>query len=513
METVFSIKNLLYPNCFMATLNLRDAYLHVPIHPAFQKFLRIAVKMGTEIRHFQFQALPFGLSSSPRIFTKVLGEALAPLRLKAITIIPYLDDLLIVAESHQKLLADLQTVLDFLQSLGWLINREKSSLVPAQRVKYLGYDFCSVVQKVFLPEEKVSKMVQAVSTLQTNQLVSLREISRTVGLMTSCFPAVPWARFHQRPLQRFLLENWDGDARSLESKVWLPTKVKRSLWWWRKNLHLTKGLPWSISISKRITTDASAWGWGAHLKDQVAQGKWSLKEARASSNQRELLAVHRALQAFQSEIRGHNLQILSDNIATVAYLNKQGGTRSRILQGIAQEMLSWAEVNLGSISAVHLKGTQNSLADYLSRHRVERDNWSLHPEVFAEVTNKWGYPEADLFANQENSKTEEFFSLNPGDRSLGIDALANPWPFDLCYAFPPIRLIPDELRKFLLEETDLILIAPFWPKRPWFSLLQSLVSEPPLRLQNREDLLSQGPVSHPQVVSLSLTSWYLKRRY
>lgn len=70
------------------------------------------------------------------------------------------------------------------------------------------------------------------------------------------------------------------------------------------------------------------------------------------------------------EIRGHNLQILSDNIATVVYLNKQGVTRSWILQSIAQEILSWVEGNLVSITAVHLGGTQNSLADYLSHYRV-----------------------------------------------------------------------------------------------------------------------------------------------
>ncbi|XP_040195283.1 uncharacterized protein LOC120928241 [Rana temporaria] len=257
----------------------------------------------------------------------------------------------------------------------------------------------------------------ASSVSLTDQSVGLAEGNfkdgRSHDLM---FPCGTIGKVPSETIAEIPSEKWDGDARSLESKVWLPTKVKRSLWWWRKNLHLTKGLPWSISISKRITTDASAWGWGAHLKDQVAQGKWSSKEARASSNQRELLAVHRALQAFQSEIRGHNLQILSDNIATVAYLNKQGGTRSRILQGIAQEM-SWAEVNLGSISAVHLKGTQNSLADYLSRHRVERDNWSLHPEVFAEITNKWGCPEADLFANQDNRKTGVLFSKPRGSIS------------------------------------------------------------------------------------------------
>ena len=46
----------------MASIDIKDAYLHVPIHPTHQKFLRFAV----EHRHFQFVALPFGLATVPQ---------------------------------------------------------------------------------------------------------------------------------------------------------------------------------------------------------------------------------------------------------------------------------------------------------------------------------------------------------------------------------------------------------------------------------------------------------------
>lgn len=73
----------------MATVDLRDAYLHIPIHRDFQRYLRLAVKVNSEVLHFQYQALPFGLASSPRIFTKVLAKALAPLHMKTIIVIIY----------------------------------------------------------------------------------------------------------------------------------------------------------------------------------------------------------------------------------------------------------------------------------------------------------------------------------------------------------------------------------------------------------------------------------------
>lgn len=120
-----------FPQSAFPTLDLRDAYLHIPIHQVYQRFLRLAVKMGSEIHHFQFWTLPFRLSLAPRIFTKVLGEALAQLRKKSIMILSYLDYMLLVANS------DLQIAQEFLQSLGWLINKEKYSLIPTKSVIFL----------------------------------------------------------------------------------------------------------------------------------------------------------------------------------------------------------------------------------------------------------------------------------------------------------------------------------------------------------------------------------------
>lgn len=96
----------------MATIDFRDANLHVPICRDFQKFLRLAVRVNSEVLHFQCRAVPAGLASSPRIFPKFLAEALAPLRVRAITVIPYLDDLLFVAQFYQQLEENLQEAQD-----------------------------------------------------------------------------------------------------------------------------------------------------------------------------------------------------------------------------------------------------------------------------------------------------------------------------------------------------------------------------------------------------------------
>ncbi len=64
-----------------------------------QPFLRFAF----EGRAYQYKVLPFGLSLSPCVFTKVLEAALVPLREQGVRILNYLDDWLILAQSRRQL--------------------------------------------------------------------------------------------------------------------------------------------------------------------------------------------------------------------------------------------------------------------------------------------------------------------------------------------------------------------------------------------------------------------------
>lgn len=103
MESFFSVKNMFQPRVFMATMDLRDAYLNIPIQEGSQKYLRLAVEIDRKENHIQSRALPFRLPSSPSIFTKVLAKALVPLWLKSMTVVPYLDDLLFVGPKEAQL--------------------------------------------------------------------------------------------------------------------------------------------------------------------------------------------------------------------------------------------------------------------------------------------------------------------------------------------------------------------------------------------------------------------------
>ncbi len=94
--------------------------------------------LAFEGRAWQYRVLPFGLSLSPRVFTKVVEGALTPLRQVGVRILNYLDDWLILTQSREQLGDPRDLVLRHLSQLGLRVNWEKSKLPPVQRISFLG---------------------------------------------------------------------------------------------------------------------------------------------------------------------------------------------------------------------------------------------------------------------------------------------------------------------------------------------------------------------------------------
>jgi hypothetical protein len=67
METIQRIAPLLWKGWWATSIDLTDAYFHVPIHPDYRHLFLFKYK---EI-NFQFKAMPFGLATAPEIFTSI----------------------------------------------------------------------------------------------------------------------------------------------------------------------------------------------------------------------------------------------------------------------------------------------------------------------------------------------------------------------------------------------------------------------------------------------------------
>lgn len=136
IENVRTALNLLDKEDYMCRLNLKDAYLLVSINSNDKKFLRFKYKG----KIFQLNALPFGLSSAPFVFTKIMKLVVNKLRKQGIKLVVYLDDFLIKSDSKQKCQKNTNEVMKLLLFLGFIINDEKSDLMPKKTCKFLGID-------------------------------------------------------------------------------------------------------------------------------------------------------------------------------------------------------------------------------------------------------------------------------------------------------------------------------------------------------------------------------------
>ena len=88
MLTSRQLVQFIKPGDWFVTIDLKDAYFHIPIYPRHQKFLRFAF----EGKAYQFCSLPFGPALAPRVFTKCVEAAIAPLRQLGLRLFHYLDD-------------------------------------------------------------------------------------------------------------------------------------------------------------------------------------------------------------------------------------------------------------------------------------------------------------------------------------------------------------------------------------------------------------------------------------
>ncbi len=193
----------------------------------------------------------------------------------------------------------------------------------------------------------------------------------------------------------------------------------------------------------------------------------------------------------------------------VAYINRQGGLRSRRMSQLARYLLLWSQKHLRSLRAIHIPGVLNRAADELSRAALPGE-WRLHPQAVQLIWSRFGVAQVDLFASPETTHCQWFYSLT--EATLGTDALAHSWPQGLRkYAFPPVSLLAQTLCKIREDEEQVLLVAPYWPSRTWFPELMLLATAPPWPIPLRKDLLSQrrGTLRHPRPDLWKLHVWSL----
>ena len=409
------------PGDCMISLDLQDAYLQVPVHPESRRYLRFT--MGGV--SYQFRVLCFGLTTAPQVFTRLMAPISAILHRYGIRMLRYLDNWLILAESRTTCLQARDRLLQVCEELGLQVNLRKSSLIPSQDMTYLGIQIQSVRFIAKPTATRVANLLKIIEKFLLSAGPPAALWRRLLGHLSSLTLLVKGGMLRMRSLQIRLRSRWDFRDELLRIP-WDPL-CQEDLLWWSWAIQRREGVDLSLPVPDlSFYSDASDVGWGTIVGEHQVSGVWTPSQREFPINLREMMAVQKGLLEFSSLLRGKTIALFCDNVTTVAYLRRLGGTRSQVLFLKAREILLWVESMKITLLPQFIQGSLNMRADLLSRpNLVIGSEWTLHQEVVQDLLHQWPAI-IDLFVTSLTARLPVFFAPAWEPKAAGVDAFLQP---------------------------------------------------------------------------------------
>ena len=179
MDTLEMAINMMTPGCFMASIDLKDAYYTVPISTDHQKYLKFIFNGSL----YQYTCLPDGLSCAPRVFTKLLKLVYATLHNLGYLSLGYIDDSYLQGDTSSECLENVNCTASLFKKLGFYSHPTKSIVIPIQQLIFLGFVPNSTAITVTPSEGKIRKLVTPCRSLLNNSNTTIEEVCQVIGLI------------------------------------------------------------------------------------------------------------------------------------------------------------------------------------------------------------------------------------------------------------------------------------------------------------------------------------------
>ncbi|CAG2240323.1 unnamed protein product [Mytilus edulis] len=493
METFKTAITNITQNCWFGSVDLKDAYYSVSINEKDRKYLRF---YWNEVL-YEYTCLPNGLTTAPRIFTKILKVVFSKLRSKGHCNTPYIDDSLLVSKTFSGCQSNIIDTVQLLDHLGFTIHPDKSVLQPTQIIVFLGFVINSITMCIRVTKEKADNIIKLCSRLILKEEITIREFAQVIGKLVATEPGVQYAPLYIKSLEitkDLLLKQNYGN---FDAKMTLSDGNISDLNWWVNNINSSFKPMTLIDPQFILNTDSSNTGWGAVVQDTLfeTKGFWSYEEQKNHINFLELKAAYLALIWFCSSRNNVHVKVYLDNMVAVNYINKMGG-RIVKLNNLTKELWIWCIQRKIWVTACHLPGVANIEADRLSRSINVDIEWKLHDDVFNIIDCLFGPHDVDLFAFKFNRQLPRYLSYLPDTYAVAVDAFSVKWSNINCYCFSPFSLIGKILQKVDQDQADMTLVAPLWNTQNWFPQILHRIVAQSFIINNRKKSSVSTPESN-----------------
>jgi hypothetical protein len=275
MDTLKSALELVTPNCYFCSVDFKDAFYSVRVHPKHRKYLRFI----WNDKLFQFRCLVMGLSEAPRKFTKIIKVLLSELRKLGILIVAFIDDTLVVDESEQQCQIATNTAVAEFDAKGITVHPDKSVLTPTHIIEYLGFTINSLTMRVAPTTAKCTRIAAAAANLLSTQNASIRQLAEVIGQLIALGPGVQHATLYAKQLELDKDKSLKRQRGQYDGQAHISDMARQHLLWWQNNIHMAYNPISREHPSLTIKTDSSGYGWGAYCQGVSAGGAWDEEEA------------------------------------------------------------------------------------------------------------------------------------------------------------------------------------------------------------------------------------------
>ena len=196
-ESFKEVLSAVKPNCWMASVNLKDAYYSANIFPSHWKYL----KFFWEEQFYQFTAMPYGYGTAVRNFTKILEKPFKVLWHNGHVFVIYIDDTFLEGDTYAACQQNIFETVVMLVSLGFNKKVPKSVLVLTQKLCPIGFVISSVLMTVSLTEEKSTGIKDLCSKLLSYETKNIRFLAKVIECLVATFSALLHGPLHYRSLE------------------------------------------------------------------------------------------------------------------------------------------------------------------------------------------------------------------------------------------------------------------------------------------------------------------------
>ena len=234
-----------------------------------------------------------------------------------------------------------------------------------------------------LTNAKKNKMKNLCVDTLSNSTPTICQIASLLGNIAASFEDGTHGRLHYQYLEQNIIVALREARESFESPCIITSEASRDIIWWRNNvLDVIASLYPTPGVDLRIFTDASNEGLSASTNDQTINGRWDKSEKFLHINKLELLLLNMHFFHFCNYLLTSNKLGLWRTIALLCLTSINKVAHSSMSNKLTNEIWEICKKHLSHLSAAHIPGKYNFIADLVSRLFQDSAEWMISTNIF-----------------------------------------------------------------------------------------------------------------------------------